>query len=120
MQKPDCPMCGGKVGLSEIAFSGVSGSSSVLMGGVNKYIRYICGCNFDICSASVAVFNSAMERHKYFDRQIGTASGWRDALQRYNHYVDFITDNQALKEKLVALSDDEFNLRTDWSFLMDI
>jgi hypothetical protein len=113
-------MCGGKIRLSEITFSGASGSSSVLLGGESKHIRYICGCNFDICSASVAVFNSAMERHRYFDRQIGTATGWRDALQRYSYYVDFITDNQFLKEKLVALSDDEFNLRTDWSFLMDM
>lgn len=119
MKKPNCPLCDSEVELSELSFSGVSSNSSVLLGGLSKNIRYICSCNFDTCSASITIFNSVMHKNKHYERIVGNANNWRDALKRYKYYVDFIVDHQILKDKLMMLADDEFRIRSDWSFLIE-
>ena len=118
-KKPLCPMCNSHIEMSAISFSGSGTSSSTMMGGKVSKTRYICRANFDICSVSISIFNSVMEKNNLHDRVIDRGRDWRDALKRYNHYIDFMTDHQSVKERIMLLADDELRIRSDWSFLID-
>lgn len=116
-KKPKCPMCGGEITLSEMIFNGAGEGSGTFLAGNEKDLRYRCTFMFGVCNVSVDVYNHKMEIIDRFERRVGKAKHWRDALKRYESYVEFINDNQKLKLRLLLLADDNMNIEGDTNFL---
>ncbi|MCY9861488.1 hypothetical protein OTK49_03025 [Vibrio coralliirubri] len=116
--KNDCPICGSPIILREYEFHGVSSNSSVVLGGVSSQIFYRCEANFDVCSVSVSIFDLVMERTKQYDKMSKNGGSWRDALTRRNHYDLFIEDHPHIKDRLLAIADDELYIKGSWEYLI--
>lgn len=114
-----CPMCGSTIELIDrnIRMSLDSSGSSCALNGSSSQTFYLCRANFDVCSANVAIYDQVKHLSDNYSHRIKGADNWREALIRYNYYVDFITDNQILKNKLLALANDQLMIEGDWSFL---
>lgn len=118
MKKSNCPICGSETELTEWSIKGSSTGSSSFISGKQKNLKYSCNANFDVCSASVSIYNSFLEKEDKFERMIKTANDWRDALKRYNDYCDFIADQPTLKGRLFAIADEKLNIKGGWSHLL--
>lgn len=106
LKKPNCPICGSEIELVVQTVHGVGASSSVALGGYNKSTFYRCKANFQVCSESISIANAWFDHWKKYDFVTKNGSNWREALVRYHHYCDFMSDNQRLKYKLNMLMDE--------------
>ena len=116
-QKPLCPMCCSQIQLRELIAASSGASGSVLLGGYDKDLSYLCTNYFGVCSVSVFIYNSYYDSVGKLQLLIGTASDWRDALKRYTNYCHFIEDHPLLKPKIFALADDKLEVH-DYEHLM--
>lgn len=87
----------------------MSSQPSSLGTGESTYLYYRCDANFQVCFHATRIYNAVIMKSNIENRLLDRGKDWRDAMSRYNHYIDFVADNN-LKEKLLALADEELNL----------
>lgn len=118
--KNNCPICGSKIILRDYELNSVGSSSSVALGGQSSHVFYRCEANFDTCSVSVSICDAVMIQTNQPEKISRSRMGWKDALIRRNHYDDFMADHPHLKHKILAIADDQLNIKVNWEHLIPL
>ncbi|MEC6832995.1 hypothetical protein VXS06_14605 [Photobacterium toruni] len=117
--KPHCPICGCTTTWTDIVISSTSSEPSSLMGGTTTRMDYSCDASFDVCTLALNIYNQYVHSQRIPNRVTFESTDWRDGIKRYNHYIDFITDNK-LKEKLMIYADDKLCVKNPPMHLFDV
>ena len=110
-------MCGSDISFINRRLSLRFGGGGAISGDSDQTF-YQCNANFDICSATVHIFNTIKFLKGESSCYIGIADDWRQALHRYHDYIDFLTDNPELEVRLMFHADENLRLVSDWSYLI--
>ena len=110
IKKPNCPICGCTTSWIDLTISSKSSEPSSLFGGEVTIKQYQCDAYFDCCSAAIYIYNNFVYDNQKHERVTHWSLNWRDGIKRYNHFIDFVTDNN-LKLKLMALADEDLEIK---------
>lgn len=119
LTKPHCPICGCTTSWADIVINSTSSEPSSLMGGTTTRKYYDCDASFDVCSLALSIYNQHVHTHRIPNRVTFESTDWRDGIKRYNHFIDFVTDND-LKAKLMIYANDQLQVKNPPTHLFDI